>query len=265
MGGSHVTFKVGAARDALSVALMYRRSAEAEAAARKRHAAALYRRRRTRRHTIFEDADRARPRLYAARPEMAVHVEELDEQYRLRVAANVAAASARAKKSWGAAKSKLHVGKAAKGLVLRDPLLETISKAKEEQTRREEAEFKWMHDVELFRLIPFKARCQLARMCRQRLCSRGQVICEESDDADTAIIVALGRVQLTTSRSDGLSRHDRTRTTVVGEVTAGATLEAEAAKAKKAEAEAGNEVGNKKETKGMKKKKSDWGRMRASG
>ena len=40
-----------------------------------------------------------------------------------------------------------------------------------------------MHDVELFRLIPFKARCQLARACRRKQCSRNQVVCEQSDDA----------------------------------------------------------------------------------
>jgi len=117
------------------------------------------------------------------------------------------------KAGWGAAKTGLgdklgiDVAGAIKGIVLRETLLETIALSNVERTRRDEAEFQWMHDVDVFRIIPFEVRCQLARNCRRRQCQRNEVVFEQGDDGDCAILVVEGRVQLTVTTSVGPSTH----------------------------------------------------------
>ena len=189
--------------------------------------------RRARRHSVFDDAARARERLRASDPGVAAREAALVEQYTLRVEAARAVAAVNAKRTWGVARAKLapNVGKAVEGLALRETLLETIARANEEKARQDEAEFRWIHDVAVFRLLPFANRVRLARACRRMFYSRGQTVCAQGDDADSAIIVALGRVQLSVTTADGLHRHDRVRHSVVGEITAGATAEAEAEEA----------------------------------
>jgi CRP-like cAMP-binding protein len=62
-----------------------------------------------------------------------------------------------------------------------------------------------MHDVDIFRIIPFEIRCQLARNCRRRRCRRNEVVFEQGDNGDCAIIVIEGRVQMTVTTSAGPS------------------------------------------------------------
>ena len=156
--------------------------------------------RRHRRFSVSEDAPRVLKRVETTNPGALRRVKPIDEQYLLRCEARKAAAAARARTRWGAAifskmKGTNDVKEAAAKLQRRDQLLDAIKRATEEKARRDEEEFRWIHDVELLRSIPFRLRCQLARSCRRVRCTRGERVYAEGDDGDTAFIVVEGGVR----------------------------------------------------------------------
>ena len=156
---------------------------------------------RHRRFSVSEDGPRVLKRVETANPGALLRVEPIDEQYQLRCEARKAAAAARARTRWGAAifskmKGTDDVKEAAAKLQSRHQLLDAIKRATDEKARRDEEEFRWIHDVELLRHIPFRLRCQLARSCRKISCTRGERVYAEGDDGDVAYIVLEGRCQL---------------------------------------------------------------------
>ena len=156
---------------------------------------------RHRRFSVSEDGPRVLKRVETANPGALLRVKPIDEQYQLRCEARKAAAAARARTRWGAAifskmKGTDDVKEAAAKLQSRHQLLDAIKRATDEKARRDEEEFRWIHDVELLRHIPFRLRCQLARSCRKIVCTRGERVYAEGDDGDVAYIVLEGRCQL---------------------------------------------------------------------
>jgi len=209
-------------------ALNARRDADpdAEERARARHARSAYARgRRERRHSISHDATRARPLALKADATLRERLEALEEEYRLRAAANKARLKERAKRGWGALKKSVEAASAAnkperrgRGLFGRENLMEAIARATEEKARRDEVEFQWIHDVDVLRALSFEQRCALARACRKVEKKRGETFYSRGDDGDDgAVIVFRGRVQLKVTSEDG-------GVAVVGDITAGATL-----------------------------------------
>ena len=188
-----------------------------------------------RRFSVSEDAPRVLQRVRTANPGALERVKPIDEQYLLRCEARKAAAAARARTRWGAAifskmKGTNDVKEAAAKLQRRDQLLDAIKRATEEKARRDEEEFRWIHDVELLRFIPFRLRCQLARSCRAVRCTRGERVYAEGDDGDTAFIVVEGRFQTRVNvpkdadeiNSDDESEADLIKTEPNGDVVSGA-------------------------------------------
>ena len=198
-------------------------------------------RRRHRRFSVSEDAPRVLRRVRTANPGALRRVKPIDEQYLLRCEARKAAAAARARTRWGAAifskmKGTNDVKEAAAKLQRRDQLLDAIKRATEEKARRDEEEFRWIHDVELLRSIPFRLRCQLARSCRRVRCTRGERVYAEGDDGDTAFIVVEGRCQTRVNvpkdadeiNSDDESEAELIKTEPNGDVVSGAMSLADA-------------------------------------
>lgn len=188
-----------------------------------------------RRFSVSEDAPRVLQRVRTANPGALERVKPIDEQYLLRCEARKAAAAARARTRWGTAifskmKGTNDVKEAAAKLQRRDQLLDAIKRATEEKARRDEEEFRWIHDVELLRFIPFRLRCQLARSCRAVRCTRGERVYAEGDDGDTAFIVVEGRCQTRVNvpkdadeiNSDDESEADLIKTEPNGDVVSGA-------------------------------------------
>jgi len=197
--------------------------------------------RRHRRFSVSEDAPRVLKRVETTNPGALRRVKPIDEQYLLRCEARKAAAAARARTRWGAAifskmKGTNDVKEAAAKLQRRDQLLDAIKRATEEKVRRDEEEFRWIHDVELLRSIPFRLRCQLARSCRRVRCTRGERVYAEGDDGDTAFIVVEGRCQTRINvpkdadeiDSDDESEADLIKTEPNGDVVSGAMSLADA-------------------------------------
>jgi hypothetical protein len=156
---------------------------------------------RHRRFSVSEDGPRVLKRVETVNPGALLRVKPIDEQYQLRCEARKAAAAARARTRWGAAifskmKGTDDVKEAAAKLQSRHQLLDAIKRATDEKARRDEEEFRWIHDVELLRCVPFRLRCQLARSCRKMTCTRGERVYAEGDDGDVAYIVLEGRCQL---------------------------------------------------------------------
>jgi len=172
-------------------ALEATRDPDAEAEAAARHARERTRRalaRPRRRHSLAESPASASTRAaaYASHDEFSRRVFEIDELFSLRAEARKASAAARARTRWGAAiLSKMRGARdpreTAAGLARRDALLATVSAAAEKKRQADEAEFRWIHDVDAFRVIPFRLRCKLARECRRQRVSRGEVVYSRGD------------------------------------------------------------------------------------
>ena len=196
---------------------------------------------RHRRFSVSEDGPRVLKRVETVNPGALLRVKPIDEQYQLRCEARKAAAAARARTRWGAAifskmKGTDDVKAAAAKLQSRHQLLDAIKRATDEKARRDEEEFRWIHDVELLRHIPFRLRCQLARSCRKISCTRGERVYAEGDDGDVAYIVLEGRCQLRVNvpkdadeiDSSDESEADLIKTEPSGEVVSGSMCLADA-------------------------------------
>ena len=92
-------------------------------------------------------------------------------------------------------------------------MLATVSAAAEKKRREDEAEFRWIHDVDAFRVIPFRLRCTLARECRRQRVSRGEVVYSRGEDADHAVIVVEGRCQIRVPEDEAPGGDERGETT----------------------------------------------------
>jgi len=244
-------------------ALEATRDPDAEAEAAARHARERTRRalaRPRRRHSLAESPASASTRAaaYASHDEFSRRVFEIDELFSLRAEARKASAAARARTRWGAAiLSKMRGARdpreTAAGLARRDALLATVSAAAEKKRQADEAEFRWIHDVDAFRVIPFRLRCKLARECRRQRVSRGEVVYSRGEDADHAVIVVEGRCQIRVPEDEapggderGETRNERRdareTTTAIGEVVSGAMRLAEAEAALKRRSRGGGET-----------------------
>ena len=124
----------------------------------------------------------------------------LDELYRLRRDARKAQAAAKARTRWGAAifsKLDATAQRHARGAQTRAGLLATIESANAEKRAKDEAEFRWMHDVRVFReALSFRAACETAKACRLATYARGGVVFRRGESGEDAVIVVEGRCQL---------------------------------------------------------------------
>ena len=124
----------------------------------------------------------------------------LDELYRLRRDARKAQAAAKARTRWGAAifsKLDATAQRHARGAQTRAGLLATIESANAEKRAKDEAEFRWMHDVRVFReSLSFRAACETAKACRLATYARGGVVFRRGESGEDAVIVVEGRCQL---------------------------------------------------------------------
>ena len=139
---------------------------------------------------LLDTPSRGRPRASSA----------LDELYRLRRDARKAQAAAKARTRWGAAifsKLDATAQRHARGAQTRAGLLATIESANAEKRAKDEAEFRWMHDVRVFReALSFRAACETAKACRLATYARGGVVFRRGESGEDAVIVVEGRCQL---------------------------------------------------------------------